>query len=257
MISVARAEQRLETEAHEAGSALVSVSHLTKSYGTRPAVRDVSFEARAGVTGILGPNGAGKSTMLRCLAGLSGWDVGEIRLAGVDPARRTAEARRKIGFMPERVAFPSEMRVARYLRYVAEMKGVPARQRRDAVDVALHRARLHEERDRVVGNLSKGYRQRVGLAQALLGEPAVLILDEPSAGLDPLNVMEFRDVIRASACDRAVLVSTHMLTEARMLCDRVVVMSAGRVVYDGATTDFAVDGTTEAVEEAFRRAVQP
>ena len=240
----------------EAGAPLVSVSHLTKSYGTRPAVRDVSFEARAGVTGILGPNGAGKSTLLRCLAGLSGWDSGDIRIAGLDPARRTAEARRKIGFMPERVAFPSEMRVARYLRYVAEMKGVPARQRRDVVDVAIHRAGLDETRSRVVGNLSKGYRQRVGLAQALLGEPPVLILDEPSAGLDPLNVIEFRDVIRACAGDRAVLVSTHMLTEARVLCDRLVVMSAGTVVYDGATTEFAVGGTTEAVEEAFRRVVK-
>ena len=256
MISVALADQRPQTEATEGGSALVSVSHLTKSYGNRTAVRDVSFEARAGVTGILGPNGAGKSTLLRCLAGLSGWDTGEVRLAGVDPARRTAEARRTIGFMPERVAFPSEMRVARYLRFVAEMKGLPARQRRDAVDVALQRSGLHEARDRVLANLSKGYRQRAGLAQALLGEPAVLILDEPSAGLDPLNVMQFRDVIRACACDRAVLVSTHMLTEARMLCDRVVVMSAGQVVYDGATTAFAVEGTTEAVEEAFRRAVQ-
>jgi ABC-2 type transport system ATP-binding protein len=257
MISVTRAKQRPETEVEEAGAALVSVSHLTKSYGTRPAVRDVSFEARAGVTGVLGPNGAGKSTLLRCLAGLSGWDSGDIRIAGVDPVRRTVEARHKIGFMPERVAFPSEMRVARYLRYVAEMKRIPARQRREAVELALHRAGLDEERGRVIDNLSKGYRQRVGLAQALLGEPAVLILDEPSAGLDPLNVMEFRDVIRANASDRAVLVSTHMLTEARMLCDRVVVMSAGTVVYDGATTDFAVEGTTEAVEEAFRRAVRP
>jgi ABC-2 type transport system ATP-binding protein len=259
MISVARAERppETETEAQEADSVLVSVAHLTKSYGTRPAVRDVSFEARAGVTGILGPNGAGKSTLLRCLAGLSGWDSGEMRLSGVDPARRTAEARRKIGFMPERVAFPSEMRVARYLRFVAEMKGIPARERRDAVDLALQRSGLDEARSRVVDNLSKGYRQRVGLAQALLGEPPVLLLDEPSAGLDPLNVMEFRNVIRACASDRAVLVSTHMLTEARMLCDRVVVMSAGTVVYDGAATDFAVGGTTEAVEEAFRRMVQP
>jgi len=235
---------------------MVSVAHLTKSYGARPAVSDVTFEASCGVTGILGPNGAGKSTLLRCLAGLAGWDSGAVSVAGVDLARRPAEARRRIGFMPERVAFPLEMRVERYLRFVAEMKGLPARSRREAVEGALVRAGLETARSRILGNLSKGYRQRVGFAQALLGEPPVLILDEPSAGLDPLHVMEFRQVIRDCARDRAVLVSTHMLSEARLLCDRVVVMSDGTVVYDGATTDFAVEGTTEAVEEAFRLAVR-
>ena len=241
---------------HDEASALVSVSHLTKAYGSRLAVRDVSFDAACGVTGILGPNGAGKSTLLRCLAGLAGWDAGEVRIGGVDPSRRVADARRQIGFMPERVAFPAEMRVGKYLRYVAEMKGVPRRDRSDAVDVVLARAGLEASSSRVIGNLSKGYRQRVGLAQALLGDPAVLILDEPSAGLDPLNVMEFRDVIRDCARDRAVLVSTHMLSEARLLCDAVVVMSGGVIVYDGATTDFAgVDSTLDAVEDAFRRAV--
>ena len=201
-------------EARGCAPALVSVSHLSKSYGTRPAVQDVSFEARPGVTGIIGPNGAGKSTLLRCLAGLAGWDSGDVWIGGVDLARRAAEARRQVGFMPERVAFPGEMRVWQYLRFVAEMKGIPARQRAEAVETALDRARLTESRSRIVGNLSKGYRQRVGLAQALLGESPVLILDEPSAGLDPLNVMEFRDVIRHCARDRAVLVSTHMLPEA-------------------------------------------
>ena len=242
---------------------LVTVSRLTKSYGSRSALCDVSFGARPGVTGILGPNGAGKSTLLRCLAGLSGWDSGEIRIGGVDPARRVAEARRQIGFMPERVAFPLEMRVWRYLRFVAEMKGIARRERTDAVDVVLARAGLTGSPSRIIGNLSKGFRQRVGLAQALLGDPSVLILDEPSAGLDPLNVMEFRNVIRACAGDRAVLVSTHMLSEARLLCDRVVVMSDGVVVFDGATTAFlgAEPGTdepgTDAAEEAFRRAVRP
>ena len=216
---------------------LVSVSHLTKSYGSRLAVRDVSFRAGCGVTGVLGPNGAGKSTLLRCLAGLAGWDSGEVELGGVDPARRVAHGRRKIGFMPERVAFPLEMRVERYLRFVAEMKRIPARQRTGAVETALGRAGLDGARSRIIGNLSKGYRQRVGLAQALLGDPPVLILDEPSAGLDPLNVTEFRAVIRDCARDRAVLVSTHMLPEARLLCDRVVVMSAGTVVYDGPTAE--------------------
>jgi ABC-2 type transport system ATP-binding protein len=234
----------------------VSVAHLTKSYGARPAVSDVTFEAGCGVTGILGPNGAGKSTLMRCLAGLAGWDAGAVSVDGVDLARHPAEARRRIGFMPERVAFPLEMRVERYLRFVAEMKGIAARSRRDAVDDVLARAGLAGARSRILANLSKGYRQRVGFAQALLGDPPVLILDEPSAGLDPLHVMEFRAVIRATAADRAVLVSTHMLSEARLLCDRVVVMSDGTVVYDGATADFAVEGTTEAVEEAFRLAVQ-
>ena len=236
---------------------LVSVSHLTKTFGSRTAVRDVSFDAGCGVTGILGPNGAGKSTLLRCLAGLAGWDGGDVAVDGVDPARQPGHARRKIGFMPERVAFPLEMRVAKYLRFVAEMKGIAARGRAEAVETALRQAGLEGSRSRVVGNLSKGYRQRVGLAQALLGEPPVLLLDEPSAGLDPLNVMEFRDVIRACARERAVLVSTHMLSEARLLCDRVVVMRDGSVVHDGATAEFGgAEGTTEAVEEAFVRAVR-
>jgi len=231
---------------------MLSVAHLTKSYGTRVAVRDVTFDASCGVTGILGPNGAGKSTLLRCLAGLSGWDAGEVRVAGTDPARRPAEARRRVGFMPERVAFPLEMRVERYLRFVAEMKGIDRRSRAAAVDAALAQARLEGARSRILGNLSKGYRQRVGLAQALLGEPPLLILDEPSAGLDPLNVMEFREVIRGCAGERAVLVSTHMLPEARLLCDRVVVMSDGVVVHQGATADFL----EAEPEEAFRRAVR-
>jgi ABC-2 type transport system ATP-binding protein len=257
MISVVQARSRTEVEAPSGdAAALLSVSHLTKSYGSRPAVRDVSFDVGPGVTGILGPNGAGKSTLMRCLAGLSGWDSGDVHIAGVDLARRTAEARRKIGFMPERVAFPLEMRVWRYLRFVAEMKGIPARQRAAAVDAVLAQAGLEGSRSRIVGNLSKGYRQRVGLAQALLGEPAVLILDEPSAGLDPLNVMEFRAVIRHCARDRAVLVSTHLLSEAPSLCDRVVVMSAGLVVFAGPTAEMTgAEPTTEAVEDAFRRAV--
>lgn len=230
---------------------MLSVAHLTKSYGSRTAVSDVTFEAGCGVTGILGPNGAGKSSLLRCLAGLAGWESGEVRIGGIDPARRPAEARRKIGFMPERVAFPLEMRVADYLGFVAEMKGIDRRSRAEAVDAALGRARLEGARSRILGNLSKGYRQRVGLAQALLGEPPVLILDEPSAGLDPLNVMEFRDVIRDCAGERSVLVSTHMLPEARVLCDRVVVMSGGSVVHQGCTADFL----EAEPEEAFRRAV--
>lgn len=225
------------------GPVLVSVTGLTRSYGARRAVDGVSLEAGWGITGVLGPNGAGKTTLMRCIAGLSAWNSGRIRIGGVDLQHRPREARRRLGFMPERVAFPQEMRVEDYLRFVCEMKRVPRARRADAVAEALAAAGLEQSRSRVLGNLSKGYRQRVGLAQALLGDPDVLILDEPSAGLDPINVMEFRDVIRECARERAVLVSTHLLPEARLLCDRVVVMSAGRVVYAGATAGMLHTGS--------------
>lgn len=222
-------------------SALVSVSHLTKSYGARRAVSDVSFELAPGVTGLLGPNGAGKSTLVRCMAGLSGWDDGEVRIAGVDPAWRARDARSRVGYMPERVSFPPEMRVDHYLRFAAEGKGISRSARRSAVEGALERAGLSGVRSRIITNLSKGYRQRVGLAQALLGDPPVLILDEPSAGLDPLHVIEIRTVLSAYAADRVVLVSTHSLGETRQLCSRVLVLSSGRLVYNGSTTGMAAE----------------
>jgi ABC-2 type transport system ATP-binding protein len=217
-----------------AGPALVAVSRLCRSFASRRAVRDVSFDLGPGVTGLLGPNGAGKTTLLRCLAGVAAWDSGTIRVDGVDLGRRPAEARRRIGFMPERVAFPADMRVAEYLRFVAAVKSVPRRSRAQEVAAVLAATGLESSRDRIVANLSKGYRQRVGLAQALLGQPPVVILDEPTAGLDPLNALDIRDVLAGYARDRSVLLSTHHLPDARLLCDRVIVMSGGAVVYDGA-----------------------
>jgi len=237
-----RAARRSPAGSAGAG-ALVGVSHLSKSYRSRPAVRDVSVEIAAGVTGLLGPNGAGKTTLLRCIAGLSGWDAGAIRIEGVDLARRPREARRRIGFMPERVALPLEMTVGEYLRFVAEIKVQPRSRRAGAVDEVLGQVGLCDVSARIIGNLSKGYRQRVGLAQALLGDASVIALDEPSAGLDPLSVIDLRGVLREAARDRAVLVSTHLLPEARLLCDRVIVMSHGRVVYDGSAAGMvAADG---------------
>ena len=168
----------------------VAVSGLTKSFGHRRAVNGVSFALDGGVTGLLGPNGAGKSTLVRCLAGLTTWDEGKVEIAGIDPARHPSDARDRVGFMPERVSFPSEMRVKAYLQFVAEAKGIKRSERREAITTTLRRAGLTESASRVVANLSKGYRQRVGLAQAMLGEPDVLILDEPMAGLDPINAIE-------------------------------------------------------------------
>jgi ABC-2 type transport system ATP-binding protein len=232
-------------------SPLVSVSHLTKTYGPHVAVRDVSFGLTPGVTGLLGPNGAGKSTLVRCLAGLCGWDEGEIRIAGIDPGRRARAARGRVGFMPERVSFPPEMTVESYVNFVAEGKKIARSERRSAVEGALRRTGLTNTRSRIIANLSKGYRQRVGLAQALVGEPPILILDEPSAGLDPLNTIEIRDVLRSYAQTRVVFVSTHILGETRLLCDRVLVMSEGRLVYDGPTT-----GMTTTVASNFRLRVR-
>jgi ABC-2 type transport system ATP-binding protein len=231
---------------------LVSVSALTKSYGGRRAVDAVSFDFGPGVTGLLGPNGAGKSTLIRCLAGLGGWDGGEVRIGGIDPAWRTGDARGRVGYMPERVSFPPEMRVEHYLRFAAEGKGIARSDRRAAVGAALSRAGLEGVRSRIIANLSKGYRQRVGLAQAMLGDPPILILDEPSAGLDPLHVIDIRAVLQRYGEERAVLVSTHSLGEARRLCRRVLVLSRGRLVYDGSTAGMAAD---DELEQAFRRAV--
>lgn len=219
--------------------ALVSVSHLTKSYGAHRGVIDVSFSLAPGVTGLLGPNGAGKSTLVRCLAGLCGWDDGEVRIGGVDPSWRARDARGRVGFMPERVSFPPEMRVEDYLRFAAEGKGIRRSERRTAIEGALDRTGLEHVRSRIIANLSKGYRQRVGLAQALLGDPPALILDEPSAGLDPLNVIEIRSVLQRYGEERVVLVSTHSLGETRRLCSRVLVLSSGRLVYDGSTAGLA------------------
>jgi ABC-2 type transport system ATP-binding protein len=215
------------------GAALVAVRGLCRSYGSWRAVRDVSFELGPGVTGLLGPNGAGKTSLLSCLAGITSWDSGSVRVDGVDSRRRPAQARRRIGFMPERVAFPADMRVAEYLRFVAAVKSVPRRSRAEEIAAVLTTTGLNASRDRIIANLSKGYRQRVGLAQALLARPPVVILDEPTGGLDPLNALEIRDVLADSARERCILISTHNLSEARLMCDRVIVMSGGAVVYDG------------------------
>ena len=229
------------------GAAAVVVEGLVKAYGARRALDGISFTVGAGVTGILGPNGAGKTTLLRCLAGITGWDEGRILLDGVDAERRSAAARRMVGFMPESFAFPGEMRVESYLRFVAAAKGIPKRDRGAAVEQALTRSGLEAIPRRVLANLSKGYRQRVGLAQAVLGEPEVIVLDEPTAGLDPLTVLDVREMLASYGGDRAVVLSTHTLSEARLLCDRLVVLGAGSVVYDGPTAAMAASGPTREV----------
>jgi ABC-2 type transport system ATP-binding protein len=209
------------------------VEDLQKSYGSRQAVAGVSFQLGDGVTALLGSNGAGKSTIMRCIVGIQNWNSGIIEVDGIDLRSNPRRARERIGYMPERVAFPVEMRVRPYLEYVARMKGLPRRERPDAIALALARVDLGKVSNRLISNLSKGYRQRVGLAQALIGDPPVLVLDEPTAGLDPLSVWDVRDVLWEYGRNHLILLSTHVLPEARVLCQRVIVISAGTLVFDG------------------------
>lgn len=221
----------------------LAVRGLSKAYGSRPAVIDVSFDVGNGVTALLGPNGAGKSTILKSITGIQDWDAGEIVVDGVDARTDPRRVRTLVGYMPERAAFPSDIRVEAYLAHVARMKGVPRSARADEVSLAMDRLDLGPVSGRVVNNLSKGYRQRVGLAQAIIGDPPVLVLDEPLAGIDPLHVWDFRDVLWEYGRDHAIVLSTHMIPEARVLCESILVISAGSLVFDGSLVSAELTGS--------------
>ena len=221
----------------------LAVDGLKKSYGKRPAVKGVTFALTDGVTGLLGPNGAGKSTIIKCVTGILDWDAGRITVDGVDAGDRPKAARGRIGYMPERASFPPELTVRSYLEYAARMKGVGRRGVDEAVAAVLRQIDLEHMAERVIGNLSKGYRQRVGMAQAVIGCPPVLILDEPMAGLDPLNVWDIRDVLWEYGREHLVLFSTHVLPEARVLCERIMVIANGELAFDGSLVDAELTGS--------------
>ncbi len=213
---------------------MIEVEHLTKDYGTVVAVRDVSFQVGRGeVVGFLGPNGAGKSTTLRILAGFLGATAGRVRIDGHDIVEESIEARRCIGYMPEASPLYPEMRVREYLRFRAAVKKVPRRERDSAVDRSMEQAAVTEMSGTLIGHLSKGYRQRVGLADALVSNPPLLILDEPTAGLDPNQIREVRRLVRELGESHTILVSTHILSEVESTCDRAVVIDRGRLVAQG------------------------
>jgi ABC-2 type transport system ATP-binding protein len=217
---------------------VIEVENLTKKYGERTAVNAISFSVRKGeVIGFLGPNGAGKSTTLRMLTGYLKPTAGSIRVAGVDAVRDPIAARRSIGYLPESVPLYREMRVEEYLRYRARLKGVRRSQVAARVDASLQLANVGDVRYRIIGQLSKGYRSRVGLADAIVADPPLLILDEPTAGLDPNQIRQVRDLIRAIAGDKTVMLSTHILPEVESTCGRVLIINRGALVGEGAPGD--------------------
>jgi ABC-2 type transport system ATP-binding protein len=212
---------------------MIHVERLTKYFGDYPAVRNVSFEVREGqVVGFLGPNGAGKSTTMRILAGYLTATSGRASIAGIDVFWNPVEARRQIGYMPESCPLYQEMRVEEYLRFRAGLKGVFGRERRTRLAYVLKRCWLDDVRRQLIGTLSKGYRQRVGLADALIANPPVLILDEPTAGLDPAQIRETRALIRDLGQQHTVLLSTHILPEVEKTCDHVILINKGQVALD-------------------------
>jgi len=208
---------------------MIEVEHLTKAYGPKVAIQDVTFSADKGdILGLLGPNGAGKSTTMRILTGFFPPSAGTARVAGYDVVDDSIEVRRRIGYLPENVPLYTDMTVRAYLGFVARVKDV--QQRQDSVDWTMDAARVDHVADTIIGRLSKGYRQRVGLAQALLGDPEVLILDEPTVGLDPNQIIETRQLIKDLGGDRTIILSTHILPEVSMVCNKVVIINRGTVV---------------------------
>ncbi|HMJ11600.1 MAG TPA: ABC transporter ATP-binding protein [Polyangiaceae bacterium] len=213
---------------------VIEVEHLTKDYGTVVAVQDVSFQVGKGeIVGVLGPNGAGKSTTLRILAGFLGATAGSVRVAGFDIVEDSLAAREQIGYMPEAAPLYPEMRVGEYLRFRAALKHVPRGKRRAAVERAMEQARVTEMVDTLIAHLSKGYKQRVGLADALVSNPPLLILDEPTAGLDPNQIREVRKLVRELGESHTILLSTHILSEVEATCERAIVIDRGKLVAAG------------------------
>lgn len=229
---------------------MIEVSHLTKKYGHRLAVEDVSFAvADGGICGLLGPNGAGKSTIMNILTGYLSATSGQVTVAG-HPLPEEADAAKKcVGYLPEQPPLYPEMTVQEYLDFAAELKGVKKAERKEQVRSAARRTGLEKVLPLLIRSLSKGYRQRVGIAQALLGSPKLIILDEPTVGLDPAQVIEIRKLIRELGQAHTVILSSHILSEVQAVCQQVLILSKGRLAASGSLQELTADGRS--LEEVF------
>ena len=216
----------------------IEVEHLSKTYGATEAIKDVHFSVEAGeIIGFLGPNGAGKTTTMRILAGYLPATTGTAKIAGYDVHRQSMKVRRQIGYLPETPPLYPDMTVKGYLNFVAKIKGVRAGDRRKQVYHAMVRCQLVDKENIAIRKLSKGYRQRVGIAQAIVHDPPVIILDEPTVGLDPRQIIEVRNLIKSLAGSHTIILSTHILPEASMICDRVTIINRGKVVTTNTPSD--------------------
>ena len=229
---------------------MIEVSHLTKKYGGHLAVDDVSFTVEDGqIYGLLGPNGAGKSTIMNILTGYLSATSGQVTVAGHPLPEEADEAKACVGYLPEQPPLYPEMTVGEYLNFVAELKKVPRAQRKERVLRAARRTGLEKVLPRLIRSLSKGYKQRVGIAQALLGSPKIIILDEPTVGLDPAQVIEMRKLIRELGKAHTVILSSHILSEVQAVCQQVLILSKGKLAASGTLQELTADGRS--LEEVF------
>ncbi len=225
---------------------MITVNRLTKQYGSRAAVSDLNFSLETGkIYGLLGPNGAGKSTTLNMITGCLAPTEGTVTIDGLDIYQNAKAAKAKLGYLPEIPPLYPEMTVGEYLLFVAEAKKIPSKQRSAALESVMTRTDIAEVQSRLIKQLSKGYRQRIGIAQALLGDPEVVILDEPSVGLDPKQMMEIREMIAALKGSHTVILSSHILSEVQAVCDRVLIINQGKLI---------AEGTPEELEQQFHAA---
>ena len=229
---------------------MIEVSHLTKKYGGHLAVDDVSFTVEDGqIYGLLGPNGAGKSTIMNILTGYLSATSGQVTVAGYPLPEEADEAKACVGYLPEQPPLYPEMTVGEYLNFAAELKKVPRAQRKEQVLRAARRTGLEKVLPRLIRSLSKGYKQRVGIAQALLGSPKIIILDEPTVGLDPAQVIEMRKLIRELGKAHTVILSSHILSEVQAACQQVLILSKGKLAASGTLQELTADGRS--LEEVF------
>ena len=210
---------------------MIEVKHLTKRYGDHTAVSDLSFTVEKGqIYGFLGPNGAGKSTTMNIMTGCLAATSGEVKVGGFDIFEQASQAKKLIGYLPELPPLYLDRTPLEYLRFVAQAKGVPGKKQEEQIETVMELTQIKDVANRLIKNLSKGYRQRVGIAQALLGDPEVIILDEPTVGLDPKQIVEIRDLIQKLGKEHTVILSSHILSEVQAVCQKVLIISKGKMV---------------------------